>query len=1106
MRRINVLFAFLLFILCFSHCTSDSEVIEPTVNTTNQKIYQLKSSNNTGIDFNNQITETEEINTITYDGMLQGAGVGILDYNNDGLPDIYFAGNMTSDKLYKNLGGLKFEDVSGIIPQTENTWSTGVSIADINGDGYDDIYVCKFLYDNSEQRANHLYINNKNGGFEEKADEYGLGDRGYSIMANFFDMDNDGDLDVYVANQPPNSLEAKNALKGKTDLSFTDRMYENIDNRYVDITNQNRMSGYNYSLSTTAADINNDGLTDLFVACDYEEPDLLWVNQGNKRFLNKAQSSFKHLSNFSMGADIADVNNDGHLDIFCVDMVAEDNFRQKTNMSGMNPEKFWSLVKGGYHFQYMFNALHLNNGNASFSEVAQMAGISNTDWSWTPLFIDMDNDGLKDLLVTNGIIKEMRNKDYEIWRKAYIKEKEKEMVSKGLREMKLNPLTIAEKAPSHKIANYLYQNQGNLKFENRQQEWGFEKAGWSQGAAYADFDNDGDLDVVINNMNSIADLYENTSSDISLNNFIAIELEGYGKNTKGFNARIEIQVGKKKQIIDYSPFRGYMSTSENIAHFGLGGHKTVNSITVDFPDQRRAVLKNVEANQTIVIKHSEAKETRKFETKNQEVFKKENIVVNHFENDFDDYKREILIPYKMSSLGPHIAVGDVNNDGHEDFYISGSIGIAGQLMLGNGQGFVASNQATFQADNRHEDSGAAFGDIDGDGDLDLYVCSGGNEYNMEPNTPAYQDRLYINNGQGEFTKSNKLPYIDQSTSAISFMDFDKDGDMDLFIGGRQIPAKYGVPATSLILEQVNGKFQNVTATKGKSFIDVGMLTDSKWVDIDNDGENELITAGEWMPISMYQYNGSEFVKKESQSLSNTKGMWNTIKVADVDSDGKLDIIAGNLGLNNKYKASVNQPFKIFVNDFDQNGSHDVYLGSYDSEGNCYPVRGRQCSSEQMPFVKDKYESYTKFATATIEDVLDGKMEGGFSNECQTFAHTIFYNSGGGNFEEYQFPRTGQLSPTFGIVISDLNSDGKSDILLTGNYYDREVETTRSDAGIGQIFLQSKDRKFSKAPNIDYGIFADKDARGAVEIKSKTGKNIIAVANNNSGMQFYSRPK
>jgi len=1105
MRLINALFVFLFFIVCFSQCTSETQSNNTVSSTANQKIYQLKSNDETGIHFNNQITETIEINTINYDGMLQGAGVGILDYNNDGLPDVYFAGNMTSDKLYKNLGNLKFEDVSDIIPKTSNeSWSTGVSIADINGDGYDDVYVCKFLYDNPNQRANHLYINNTKGGFEEKAKAYGIGDKGYSIMANFFDMDNDGDLDLYVANQPPNSLDAKNAMKGKIDMSYTDRMYENLGDRFVDVTKPKNMVGYNYSLSTTASDINNDGFTDLFVACDYEEPDMLWVNKGNKTFQDQAQTAFKHLSTFSMGADIADVNNDGLLDIFCVDMVAEDNFRQKTNMSGMNPEKFWALVKGGYHFQYMFNALHLNNGNGSFSEVAQMAGISNTDWSWTPLFIDMDNDGLKDLMVTNGIIKEMRNKDYEIWRKAYIKEKEKEMLAKGLKEMKLNPLTIAQKAPSHKIANYLYQNTGDLEFKNRQQDWGFDKAGWSQGAAYADFDNDGDLDIVINNMNSKADLYENTSSNVQLNNFIAIELEGYSQNSRGINARITINHGKKTQILDYSPFRGYMSTSENIAHFGLGVDESIENITVDFPDQNRVVLKNVKANQTILIKHSDAKYKRTFESPKQTVFNEESILVNHLENDFDDYKREILIPYKMSSLGPHIAVGDVNNDGNEDFYLGGSVGQAGQLMMGNGEGFVSNNQDVFQIDNRHEDGGAAFGDIDGDGDLDLYVCSGGNEYNMEANTPAYQDRLYINNGQGNFTKSTALPYIDQSTSAISFLDYDNDGDVDLFIGGRQIPGKYGVPASSILLEQANGKFTNVTATKGKSFIDIGMLTDSKWVDIDKDGENELITAGEWMPIEMYRYNGTEFVKKESQSLTNSKGMWNKIKIEDVDNDGQLDIIAGNLGLNNKYKASVDQPFKVFVNDFDQNGSHDVYLGSYDSEGNCYPVRGRQCSSEQMPFVKDKYESYTKFASATIEDVLAGKMDGGFSNECQTFAHTIYFNSGGGSFEEFKFPRTGQLSPTYGIVLSDLNSDGNKDIILTGNYYDREVETTRSDAGIGQIFLQSKDRKFSKASNVDYGFFADKDAREAVEIKSKSGKNIIAIANNNSAMQFYSR--
>ncbi len=1100
MKNIILSILSLLFIVLIS-CQNESTSSNATVDF-NGKIFQLKT---TDIAFNNEVKENISVNTITYDGMLQGAGVAVLDFNNDGLEDIYFCGNMVGDKLYQNNGDWKFEDVTeskGIL--NNGSWSTGVAVADINGDGWDDLYVCKFLFDDPEKRKNELYINNGKGSFKESAAQYGLDDPGYSIMANFFDMDNDGDLDMYLVNQPPNSLVSKKNLKGSRNLDYTDRMYKNENGRFTDVTNKSKMEGYNYSLSATAADLNNDGFTDLFVACDYEEPDMLYMNNGNSTFEDKAHSALKHISNFSMGVDIADINNDGLLDIYCVDMVAEDNFRQKTNMSGMNPEKFWNLANNGYHLQYMFNALHLNNGNNSFSEIAQMAGVSNTDWSWTPLFMDMDNDGLKDLFITNGIIKEMRNKDFEIWRKKFTKEKEKERKAKGLARLDINPLEIAAKAPSHKIANYVYRNQGSLEFENKVMDWGFEKRGWSQGAAYADLDNDGDLDLVINNMNSLADLYENKSSDHKLNNYISIELEGYNQNTKGLNSRIEIKYDGKKQILDHSPFRGYMSTSQDVAHFGLGGSTKVESIIVRFPDGTVVQKGETKANQVVKIRHSDGIVKPVETMRNQQLFAELETNITHQENDFDDYKREILIPYKMSSLGPHIAKGDVNKDGNEDFYLGGSLGKSGQLYLGTNNGFLERKQSDFEKDYRHEDGGAAFADIDNDGDLDLYVSSGGNEYNIEANTPAYQDRIYFNDGKGNFSKQQILPYMNQSTSRPCFMDFDDDGDLDVFVCGRQYPGKYGVPASSILLEQVEGKFVDVTSEKGQEFINSGMTTDAKWVDIDGDNKNELLTCGEWMPIIIYEFENGSFRKKENQSLKNTKGLWNKMEIVDIDNNGVLDIIGGNLGLNNKYKATVEKPFKVFVNDFDKNGTHDVYLGYYDKEGNCYPVRGRQCSSEQMPFVKDKFESYENFATATIDQVLDGKLDGSFQNECQTFAHTVYLGESNGNYRAVPLSREGQVSPTYGIVVEDFNADGQLDIYMTGNLYDREVETTRSDAGTGHMYFQNKEGEFNYSHSRKTGLVADKDAREAISLKRSDKSSVIVVVNNNNKAQLFEK--
>lgn len=1100
-----------LLILLLQACQDPNTTVSPssTHSSTSQnnkqatsgesvKIFNLTSNTSNGISFSNTITETQAMNSLTFEGMLQGAGVGVLDINNDGLQDIYFAANMSSDKLYLNKGNLKFEDVTTASGITAQNWSTGVAVVDINGDGYDDIYVCKFMYDDPSRRHNVFYINNKNGTFTDRAKEMGLDDSGYSIMANFFDYDRDGDLDVYIANQPPNSIEGKKQIKQKVDYTFTDKLYRNDGGKFTDVTQAAGITNYTYSLSATNIDFNKDGWPDIYIACDYDEADLFLKNNGNGTFSNVSHSALKHMSTFSMGVDIADINNDGHMDIYVADMVAEDNFRQKTNMSGMNPEKFHKLAAAGFHYQYMFNALQLNNGDNSFSEIAQLSGVSNTDWSWSPLFMDLDLDGNRDLVVTNGLVKEVRNKDYEKWRSKFLKQKKAEAAQTG-GKISLDPMEIVNEAPSFKISNYVYRNKGDLQFQKMNQQWGFEKKSWSQGAAYADFDQDGDLDLIINNMNMQADLYQNMSVDNGLNNYLNIELEGSANNKDAFNASIEINAGGKKYYSEYTPYRGYMSCSQKISNFGLGSATIVDSIKVKWSDDKMTVLSGVKANQTIVVKYKAANDKAMRGLVGSQSFKPlAGLTIKHQENKFDDYKSQILLPYRTSSLGPVIAKGDVNGNGREDLFVGSSTGQAAKLLYNAGDGGFKIANEFLKNENQYEDGGAAFFDVDGDGDKDLFVSSGGSEYSK--GSANYADRLYLNNGSGVYTKDNSFKSTRTSSSVVQPLDYDGDGDLDVFVGGRQVPGEYGKPTDSQLYENQNGKLVEVTEKVAGKLIGLGMVTSAQLADVTGNGKPDLVIAGEWMGIKVFQL-GSELKDiSSSVGLDNTKGWWNTLSAADVDGDGDLDLIGGNLGHNIKYKASVAEPFKLYVDDFDKNGTNDVYLGYYE-DGQCYPVRGKQCSTEQMPFVSEKFPKYKDFGIATIDKVLESHISSTTTvQEAQTFANTLFRNNNG-KFTAEELPSEAQMSPIYGVAIDDFDGDGKKEVFVAGNMYQREVETTRSDAGKGSL-LSFEGDKILLHRTIDTGISADKDVRAATTIQSGDTKYLV-IANNNDLMQVYS---
>jgi len=1054
-----------------------------------------------GLDFNNKITEDERFNIIRYDGLLQGAGVGILDVNNDGLMDVYYAGNLVGDRLYLNKGDLKFEDITGKAGITGGeSWSTGISIVDINGDGFDDIYVCKFLYDGKGERDNHLFINQKNNTFKEEARAYGLADPGYGITANFFDFDRDGDLDVYVANQPPNNLELKGKLEGKRDASFTDRLYRNDGGKFVNITGAAKTTNYTYSLSAITFDYNNDGWQDIYVACDYEEPDILYKNNGDGTFTNVIHEAFDHISNFSMGSDIADINRDGNLDLFVVDMVAEDNYRQKTNMSGMNPEKFWGLANAGYHYQYMYNAMQLNNGNETFSEIAHMGGISSTDWSWTPLFIDFDLDGYDDLFVTNGIIKEVRNKDYSNWRKEYVKKKKKSGEKLSDEEL----LLLSEKTPSVKVLDNLFRNKGNLKFQHVESEWGVHDPSWSQGAAYADFDNDGDLDIVINNMNSKSIFYENSGAQLSGNNFLNITLNGKGGNSKGIGALIKVYTESGVKVGQVISCRGYMSSSQPICNFGLGQEERIEKVEVIWPNGVIKEYKSgLKVNRLITLNEEEGKEIQPSSKNIAAKFSRINQKITHEEDNYDDYKKEVLIPHKMSTLGPFVTKGDVNGDGNDDFFMTGSAGNCGQLSIYN----KTTNQfdihtAPWCQDKDHEDGGAQLVDLDKDGDLDLIVTSGGNQFNE--GSPLYKSRAYINDGNGGFSKLKNWPGDNISSGPIQPLDFDQDGDVDVFIGGRQVPGKYGRPASSQLIENLgDGKFKNVS-DKHSIFKNMGMVSGAAWQTSADNKNNLLIVVGDWMPVTILEYVADDWIKSDLGSeLNLTNGWWNTVVSANMDEDDEDEILLGNAGTNLKYKASLEKPFKAFVDDFDQNGTNDVYLGQVFNDGNYYPVRGRQCSSEQMPFIKKEFKNYDVFASTTFENILGERIDStSILNEVHTFNSGYLDLDSTGKYRFYPFPNEAQKSPTFAFVNMDIDNDGKKEIIGAGNYYNREVETTRSDAGVGYVLKQSNNKLHIESLT-QYGIDASGDVRFIEKLERKGSGPIVIVGVNNGNVRIYS---
>ncbi|TYA84175.1 VCBS repeat-containing protein [Seonamhaeicola marinus] len=1101
------LFILYFCIAIFFHSCSKKKNTYPLLET--DKHFTRVNSDHTRIKFNNTLTETSLENHIVNENFVTGAGVAIGDINNDGLPDIYFSGNQVEDKLYLNKGDLIFEDISkssGIA--SFNSWSTGVTFADVNADGYQDIYVCKVSMNAKQTGENLLFLNNGDLTFTESAKTFRINDAGNSVQANFFDYNKDGLPDIYLINQPPgygNRASGKSPLKHRNP-KFSDKLYRNLGGNkgFVEISKIAKTNNLSHGLSASIGDLTNNNWPDIYVTNDYDKPDYIYKNNTKGAFENIAQSALKHMSNFSMGSDIADYDNDGFLDVFVVDMVAEDHKRIKTNMGGMNPEDFWAIVNNGWHYQYMFNTLQHNNGNSTFSDLAQIGGVSNTDWSWGPLMADFDNDGYKDIFVTNGIKRNMRFSDVNNKYKKILDsiEVEAKKQNKKFQDL-IDVLKLAKMAPTDKLNNYIYKNNGDLTFENKIEEWGFNHASLSNGASYADLDLDGDLDLIVSNIDEEAFVYRNNTSERKKGNYLKVHLKS-PNNANLYGSKVKLFKNDSLwQMIELTNNRGYMSKSDDIVHFGLGAIEKIEKIEIIWPNITSTILENINSNQLLVLtpKNLENSNNPK---RNKTIFKDittaTKLSYSHIENNYNDFNKEVLLPHKMSEFGPYISVGDVNGDQLEDIFIGGSAGNPSSLFLQNTDGtFIEKTNQQWQKDKDYEDMGSTFFDIDNDGDLDLYVVSGGNEFSE--NSKLLSDRLYLNDGIGNFSKShNRIPKNTISGSIVEKADYDNDGDIDLFIGGRLTPQKYPFPTSSKILENKNGILVDVTNTTLPSLNNIGLITSAKWVDIDKDKRLDLVIVGEWTPILTFINKGNKgFEEVTFEGLQNSNGWYYKVESADVDNDGDNDLVIGNLGLNYKYKANRNAPFQVHSYDHDKNGTNDIILSYYD-HGQVYPIRGRSCSIEQIPSLKEKFPTFESFGDSNLSDIYGNALNNALNLKAFTFSSYYAENINGKDFVLHQLPNLAQVSSINNILIKDFDSDNALDILISGNLYGSEIETPRNDAGIG-LFLKGNGKgQFNPIHLNQSGFYAPNDAKDMKSLKIGN-RNAVIIGNNKAQLQL-----
>jgi len=1068
------------------------------------KLFTLLPPDTTGVFFINSIVDSRELNVVSYEYFYNGSGVSAGDVNNDGLCDLYFTSNVGDCKLYLNEGNFRFKDVTATAGVNGGIgYKTGAVMVDINNDGWLDIYQCKSVAANPMQRKNILYINNKNGTFTNRAPEYGVDDEGFSMCAYFNDLDGDGDLDLLVLNHPYNLNFAKTihltynkkgqleAVRDKPAPFESDQYYENVNGKFINKTAQAGLATRSFGLSAILEDFNGDGKIDIYQANDYLEPDYLFINKGGGKFVNEYDKYFRHGSYSSMGSDYADINNDGFSDLMTVDMLPEGNYRQKQLRRGNNYDEFDKVVKYGYGYQYVKNVLQLNNGNGSFSDISYYTNTAFSDWSWGVMIQDFDNDGLKDIYVANGYMRDITDMDYVRFKMDSVK---KALIKTGSQDDVLKLLAVI---PSVKVLKNFYRNYGNFDFRKETKESGLDQPAWSFGSAYADLDNDGDLEMIVCNVNDYAFIYRNNARETTGNNSVTIGLKGPAGNINGLGARITISSPDSNHYyFTANTMRGYLSSNDKKIVTGIGKN-TGGRISVTWPDGKIQSADFI-AGTFVELNYKDAHQPGGPPPAGSLFFRditaQAKINYLHSENPYIDFKLEPMLPHRFSQLGPCVAVADLNKDGLDDFVVGSAKDVSAAVYLQNTDGtFSTKQQPALAQDKKYEDGAIVFADLDKDGHRDLIMTSGGNDY--AKNISMYPVRFYRNDGTGVFS-AYKVNSFNTSSNAVAVADYNKDGDFDIFVGGSTSPGNYGLLPESFLLTITGTGIKDITPAGMKK---AGMVKSAQWADMNKDGWTDLVLAGEWMPVSIF-YNRNGKLDENPFVIPQTFGWWNKIVCADMNKDGYPDIIGGNLGLNTRYTGTPERPVTMVVSDFDNNGSTDCVISTF-VQKNSYPIAIRDYILDQMPFLRKKYLRYAQYSGATVSDIFTTEQLAKASSFfADNMSSAVFFNNGDGSFTTKKLPPEAQFFPVNGIQYEDVNADGNRDLLLAGNDYSTEVETGRNDAGIGLLLLGDGKGDFKPVSVLQSGFYVPGDVK-CLERIMINGKRCYIAGKNKDKLQL-----